>query len=92
MLLVFLFDFSGSLTGASTLRIYESILCRSYYNIADPSQIDDGGVVDERLCKIDPVQEELAALTGWESFFDTLPGESLSSFCPAMAKSMFILN
>lgn len=76
MLLVFLFNFSGSLTGASTLRIYESIICRSYYQTNDPSRIGDGGVVDERHCKVDAVQEELAVLTGWESFFNTLPGKS----------------
>lgn len=76
MVLVFLFNFAGSLTGASTLRIFESIICHSYYKIHDPSRIGDGGAVDERHCKIDAVQEELAVLTGWESFFNTLPGES----------------
>lgn len=76
MVLVFLFDFSGSLTGASTLRIYESIICHSYYKANDPSRIGDGEVVDERYCKVDAVQEELAVLTGGESFFNTLPGKS----------------
>lgn len=76
MALVFLFDFSSSLTGASTLRIYESIICHSYYKIHDPSRIGDGGLVDERHCKVAAVQEELAVLTGWESFFNTLPGKS----------------
>lgn len=77
MVLVFLFNFSSSLTGASTLRIYESIICHGYYKTNDPSRIGDGGVVDERHCKVDAVQEELAVLTGWESFFNTLPGKSL---------------
>ena len=76
MVLVFLFSFSGSLVGASTLRIYESIICHSYYKTNDPSRIGDGGVVDERHCKVDAVQEELAVLTGWENFFNTLPGKS----------------
>lgn len=76
MVLVFLFNFSGSLTGASTLRIFESIICHSYYKTNDPSRIGDGGIVDEQLCKVDAVQEELAVLTGWESFFNTLPGKS----------------
>lgn len=77
MVLVFIFNFSASLMGASTLRIYESIICHSYYKTNDPSRIGDGGMVDERLCKVDTVQEELALLTGWESFFNTLPGKSL---------------
>lgn len=76
IVLVFLFNFSGSLTGASTLRIYESIICHSYYKNTDPSRIGDGGLVDEQHCKVDPVQEELAVLTGGESFFNTLPGKS----------------
>jgi hypothetical protein len=74
MVLVFLFDFAGSLVGAPTLRIYESIICHNFYKVADPSRIGDGGWVDERDCKIDAVQEELATLTGWESFFTYLPG------------------
>ena len=76
MVLVFLFSFSGSLMGASTLRIYESIICHRYYKTNDPSHVGDGGVVDERHCKVDAVQEELAVLTGGESFFNTLPGKS----------------
>lgn len=79
MVLVFVFDFTSSLTEASVLRIYESIICHDYYMVTDPSRIGDGGVVDERHCKVDAVQEELTVLTGWERFFNTLPGESLQS-------------
>lgn len=75
MMLVFIYDFSGSLTNASTLRIYESITCHNYYKLTDPSRIGDGRAVDEQHCKVDAVQEELAVLLGWESFFNTLPGD-----------------
>lgn len=61
--------FADSLTGAPILRIYESIVCYNFYKVANPSLIGEGGLVDELHCKIDPVQEELAILIGWEGFF-----------------------
>lgn len=75
--LVFLLELSGSLNDTPFLRICESIICKNYYKITDPSIIGNDGVVEERHCKTSPVQEELALLVGWLSFFNYLPGAHL---------------
>ncbi|OJJ31597.1 hypothetical protein ASPWEDRAFT_32219 [Aspergillus wentii DTO 134E9] len=59
--------FSGPL-----IRIYESVTCRKHYREYDPSQIGADGNVDEKLCKINEVQTELAAIQGYMEFFDGL--------------------
>ncbi|RAL13859.1 MFS general substrate transporter [Aspergillus homomorphus CBS 101889] len=51
-------------------RIYESIACREYYSHYDPTQIGANGQVDEDLCKIKEVQQDLAAVKGYMEFFD----------------------
>ncbi|KAI5863721.1 MFS general substrate transporter [Durotheca rogersii] len=45
-------------------RAVESRLCRDYYDDHDPSIIGDDGRIDEKRCKIDPVQQKLAWITG----------------------------
>jgi hypothetical protein len=57
------------------LRLYEATICRSYYQIHDPSVIDVGNNVPEELCKIPQIQASLARLTGWNSFFFYIPSE-----------------
>ncbi|PYH49136.1 MFS general substrate transporter [Aspergillus saccharolyticus JOP 1030-1] len=51
-------------------RIFESIACREYYQQYDPTQIGANGQVDEDLCKIKEVQQDLAAVKGYMEFFD----------------------
>ena len=72
--IVFASDLAGSISKAPLIRVYESIICNEHYKIADPSGVQQSGQVDERYCKVAPVQEELALLRGWQDFFDYLPG------------------
>lgn len=72
--IIFLLELSDTVATAPTTRLFESILCRNFYKIADPSLIGDDGAVEEEYCKTNPVQEELAFLNGWRGFFDNLPG------------------
>lgn len=53
-------------------RISESIACREYYAVHDPAKIAANGVVEESLCKVKGVQNELAAVKGYMEFFDGL--------------------
>ncbi|KAJ5701002.1 hypothetical protein N7493_012048 [Penicillium malachiteum] len=46
------------------VRIFESIACRQYYSVVDPSQIGANGQVPEEMCKGAEVQAELAAVKG----------------------------
>ena len=57
-----------------TIKLFEQAICNRYY--ADQSvrlrltALD----IDEGLCKIPPIQDELANLTGLKFTFDALPG------------------
>ena len=54
--------------------VYESIICSEYYGVSDLSLLGSNRYVEERYCKVAPIQEELALLRGWQDFFDYLPG------------------
>lgn len=45
-------------------RLIENRFCRSYYDEHDPSLIPGDGIVPESLCKVNAVQQQLAALFG----------------------------
>ena len=75
--IIFLLELSDTIAAVPTTRLFESIICRNFYKIADPSLIGNDGAVEEEHCKTNPVQEELAFLNGWKGFFDNLPGARL---------------
>ncbi|KAK2009537.1 major facilitator superfamily transporter [Colletotrichum eremochloae] len=62
--LVLLVNLAASLYQLPLSRVIERRLCREHYLIADPSVIDRDGTVQERLCKIDDVQQGLAWIQG----------------------------
>jgi len=72
--IVFVTDLANSVSKAPLIRVFESIICQNYFAIVDPSKINSNGSVEERYCKVGPVQEELALLRGWQDFFDYIPG------------------
>ncbi|EFQ35984.1 major facilitator superfamily transporter [Colletotrichum graminicola] len=62
--LVLLVNLAASLYQLPLSRVIERRLCREHYLIADPSVIDRDGNVEERLCKVDGVQQGLAWIQG----------------------------
>ena len=72
--IVFAVDVAAFMVIAPVQRIWESILCRDYYQEHDPSRIGWDGNVEESLCKIPPIQKPLAKLRGWSSTVEVLPG------------------
>jgi hypothetical protein len=71
--LVAIIDIGAFLAEAPKTRVFESNLCLRYYSSSDPSKIVDGKV-EEELCKVDVVQEQLAGIFGWQDLFDSIPG------------------
>lgn len=76
--LQFLFSFAKHIVEVPAIRLYEIAICNKYYRTHD---IDNGNGafiiaqdIPERLCKVAPVQETLAAVVGWKFSFDALPG------------------
>jgi MFS family permease len=67
-------DIGESLYAAPRVRLFESIVCTRYYMHEDPSLVHrHGHHVPEHLCKVNPVQDELASVLGWQLFFDSIP-------------------
>jgi len=58
---------------APRVRLFESVSCTRYYLEHDPSVVGPDGSVPESLCKINPVQDEVASVLGWQLFFDSIP-------------------
>jgi hypothetical protein len=75
LLLNFLIEMYDMIITAPTIALFERSLCSSYYSAYDPGVIGPGGSIDERLCKVEIVQQDLASLRGWKAFFDALPSQ-----------------
>jgi hypothetical protein len=57
------------------IRVYEGIVCHNHFMIHDPGVIVPGTDLPEEMCKIEPVQSQLAFIRGYEAFFMTVPSE-----------------
>ena len=66
------FGFSVSI--AAQLRLLEDIICTSYYEKNPSPMVIQGSGVYENICKVVGVQEVLAEVLGWQSFFENVPG------------------
>lgn len=61
------------------IRIFEDIICHRYYEgLSGTEHITFNDTIDEKLCKIDPIQAELAIIMGGADLADALPGVLLS--------------
>jgi hypothetical protein len=58
-------------------RVIENRFCRSYYLEHDPSVVPSDGLVPEKLCKVNEVQQQLAALFGTVESFHLFIGVCL---------------
>jgi hypothetical protein len=74
---LFMLLFGNYFLVAPQLRIYEDIICRHYYDeIKGQGHIALSQDIDESLCKIDEIQEELAIFMGGLSVADSVPGKA----------------
>ncbi|RMX75574.1 hypothetical protein D0869_11499 [Hortaea werneckii] len=82
MLVIFLAGAADSIVESPTTRIFESVICYRYFEAEDPSKIQVGraavgpgaiGGVEERYCKADSVQQQLASLAGYQTLFEGFP-------------------
>ncbi|PYH86731.1 MFS general substrate transporter [Aspergillus uvarum CBS 121591] len=63
-----LFDVANSLGSAAQTAITEDIVCKHCYSTAV------SGLLDADSCTIEPIQIEIALITGWKDTFETIPG------------------
>lgn len=65
--------------GLPSIRLYEDIICHHYYGrLAGEGHIRLEGDIDESLCKVDEVQNELNFLLAILYFLATIPGMLLA--------------
>jgi hypothetical protein len=73
---LFVLMFGNFFMIAPQLRVYEDIICRHYYDeIKGQGHIALTEDIDESLCKVDEIQEELAVIMGGLSVVDSVPGK-----------------
>lgn len=82
VILALLSNLGARLIQLPLLRTSELGLCRRYYAAHDPSLIDSDGNVEERFCKIGPVQQKVAYMMGILQITSTICGRAvLDSQC-----------
>lgn len=79
--LSFVADLGGSLVDTPEVRLLEMAICRDYYSKHDPSVIGPlpHSYVDERLCKVNEIQADLAYMRAVKSLLMTVPVETSSN-------------
>jgi MFS family permease len=97
VLLLLAVDLPSVLQGTSSTRIIEDIYCEKWYKEHNSTVIGSNGKVEESLCKIDGVQNQLSSLRGWMTFWDHLPSLFLAVPFGLLAdkygrKWLFVLN
>lgn len=70
-LVYFLESFAIQLLELPLVSLFERVICNVHYR-QNPLHVRD---VEEKWCKITPVQDELSNIVGWKLCFDALPGK-----------------
>ena len=70
-------SFASLLLNIPLMRLFERSICNRHYQASVPKKD-----VDESLCKVAPVQDELAAVLGWQLSFNALAGKPLLGLDP----------
>lgn len=65
--------FAKHMVEVPTIKLFEQAICNRYYS-EQSIHLRATQDIDEGLCKIPAIQNELAALTGLKFTFDALPG------------------
>lgn len=85
LLLEFLGELANTILIVPLISLFERAMCETYYREHTPAMLLQVNAIDEKLCKITPIQMELAKLRGWKSFFETLSGKGRT---PAMISAL----
>lgn len=66
--------FAKHMVEVPTIKLFEQAICNQYYSDQSIHLRIATSDIDEGLCKVPAIQNELAALTGLKFTFDALPG------------------
>ncbi|TDZ74846.1 MFS efflux pump atnC [Colletotrichum trifolii] len=75
-IILFVASIGGALISTPEVRLLEMAVCRDYYREHDPRVIGHPPLsyIDEQLCKLSPIQSNLAYLQATRSLIMTIPG------------------
>ncbi|TDZ30315.1 MFS efflux pump atnC [Colletotrichum spinosum] len=75
-IILFIASIGGALISTPEVRLLEMAVCRDYYREHDPRVIAHPPLsyIDEQLCKLSPIQSNLAYLQATRSLIMTIPG------------------
>lgn len=83
-LMLFIDGLGTFLSLAPQIRLYEDFVCRQYYEW-DPSYPAGAWGPSKEMCKDPAVQDVVAGLFGWQTFFDGIPGLVLAMWFGVLA-------
>ena len=67
-------SFATQLIEVPLLRLFENAICNRHYRFISDNSLSISTHVDELLCKIPAVQDQLSNVVGWKICFDAIPG------------------
>jgi len=67
--------FAKHMVEVPMIKLFEQAICNRYYDTHGNLSTPALGSINEHLCKIPPIQNELAGLVGLKFTFDALPGQ-----------------
>lgn len=73
--LYFLASFAKHIIEVPFIGLLERTICNQYYRTHGDANVYNEREIAERLCKVVPVQNKLANVTGWKFSFDAMPGK-----------------
>jgi hypothetical protein len=66
------FEIGGQMITGPMVRVIETIACDNYWRHHDPARLPATGHLPEHLCKIAPVQTEVATVKGYSDLLEGL--------------------
>ena len=95
-LMLFIDGLGYFMSMAPQTRLFEDIVCRQFYQW-DSSGLSGTGGPSEAMCKDPAVQDVVARLFGWQTFFDGIPGLLLAMWFGVLAdkkgrRQVFLLS
>ena len=73
-------SFANQLLEIPLLRLLENAICNRHYRSIGDDSLSVFIAIDEILCKIPAVQDQLSDVVGWKICFDAIPGICISMF------------
>ena len=89
VVLNFLLEIFDMILITPQVALFQRALCLAHYSQHDISVIGQDGSISEELCRINPIQHELAVLRGWKGFFDSIPGSKHSLQSPIIQTHIY---